>query len=139
MNRTNFLTLSILLLGAMTYGIIEWRHSQVLPGENIDRDLTPDFIAEALKSNIYTKSGQLSHEVIADRMEHYAKLEVTHFELPQYTLFPKNKPTTSALPPNSSSGSESANSYLIPYPRTETIHGKLVQKRPLFTKTIGLF
>jgi len=89
MTRTNFLSLLVLLLGAMFYGIIEWRNSQILPGENIDRELTPDFIAEALKSDVFTKSGQLSHAIIADRMEHYAKLEVTHFELPNYTLYPK--------------------------------------------------
>jgi len=90
MTRTNFLTFLILLLGAMTYGIIEWRNSEAVPNENRDRELIPDFIAEALNSTVYTKSGQLSHAIIADRMEHYANLEVTHFELPNYTLFPKN-------------------------------------------------
>ena len=58
-------------------------------GEIIDSELTPDFIAEALKTDIYTESGVLSHAIIADRMEHYAKLEVTHFELPKYTLYPQ--------------------------------------------------
>jgi lipopolysaccharide export system protein LptC len=90
MTRVNFLAFLVLLLGVMTYGIIEWRQSQIIPGENIERELTPDFIAEALKSDIYTESGQLSHAIIADRMEHYAKLEVTHFELPNYTLYPKS-------------------------------------------------
>ncbi len=90
MTRTNFLALLVLLLGAMAYGIIEWRQSQLIPGESIESELTPDFIAEALKTDIYTESGQLSHAIIADRMEHYAKLEVTHFELPNYTLYPKN-------------------------------------------------
>jgi len=94
MTRTNFLALLILILSAMTYGIIEWRKSQISPDEGIDRELTPDFIAEALKSDIYTASGQLSHAIIADRMEHYAKLEVTHFELPNYTLYPKSHSTT---------------------------------------------
>jgi len=92
MTRINLLTLAVLLLSAMTYGIIEWRYSQVIPSENIDRELIPDFIAEALKSDVYTESGQLSHTIVADRMEHYAKLEVTHFELPNYTLFPKSNP-----------------------------------------------
>ena len=90
MTRTNFLALLVLLLGGLTYGIIEWRDSQIMPEESVDRELSPDFIAEALKSDIYTKSGQLSHAIIADRMEHYAKLEVTHFELPNYTLYPKS-------------------------------------------------
>lgn len=90
MTRTNFLAFLVLLLGAMLYGIIEWRQTTTIPDENALDELTPDFIAEALKTNIYTESGQLSHAIIADRMEHYAKLEVTHFKLPHYTLFPKN-------------------------------------------------
>ena len=95
MTRTNFLALLVLLLGAMAYGIIEWRESQITPDENVDRELSPDFIAEALKSDIYTEAGQLSHAIIADRMEHYSKLEVTHFELPKYTLYPINQLTNS--------------------------------------------
>jgi len=115
MTRTNFLAFLILLLGAMTYGIIEWRQSQIIPGENIDSELTPDFIAEALKTDIYTESGQLSHAIIADRMEHYAKLEVTHFELPNYTLYPKvhsNKPSgvSNALTDENSANSLSVRS-----------------------------
>jgi lipopolysaccharide export system protein LptC len=90
MTRLNFLALLTLLLGGMAYAIIEWRYAQTTPGESIEKELTPDFIAEALKSNIYTQLGQLSHSVVADRMEHYAKLEVTHFELPNYILYPKN-------------------------------------------------
>ena len=99
MTRTNFLAFLVLLLGAMAYGILEWRQSQIIPGESVESELTPDFIAEALKSDIYTESGQLSHVIIADRMEHYAKLEVTHFELPNYILYPKshsNKNTVSS-------------------------------------------
>jgi lipopolysaccharide export system protein LptC len=90
MTRLNFLALFTLLLGALAYGVIEWRSAQVIPGENIEKELTPDFIAEALKSEIYTPLGQLSHSVVADRMEHYANLEVTHFELPNYILYPTN-------------------------------------------------
>ena len=98
MTRINLFALAILLLGAMTYGIIEWRSTQVLPNDIIDSELTPDFIAEALKSDVYTESGQLSHAIVADRMEHYAKLEVTHFELPNYTLFPTNNPVNNTEP-----------------------------------------
>jgi len=90
MTRLNFLALFTLLLGALAYGVIEWRSAKVIPGENIEKELTPDFIAEALKSEIYTPLGQLSHSVVADRMEHYANLEVTHFELPNYILYPTN-------------------------------------------------
>ena len=89
MNRLNIFALLILLLGAMGYGVIEWRSSQTIATAAVDNELTPDFIAEALKSNVYTEAGNLSHAIVADRMEHYAELEVTHFELPHYTLFPK--------------------------------------------------
>lgn len=98
MTRLNFLALLTLLLGAMAYGVIEWRNAQVMPDESIENELAPDFIAEALKSDIYTQVGHLSHTIIADRMEHYAKLEVTHFELPNYTLYPTNNTQAKALP-----------------------------------------
>jgi len=107
MTRTNFLAFLVLLLGAMTYGIVEWRQSQITPGESVESDLTPDFIAEALKSDIYTESGQLSHVIIADRMEHYAKLEVTHFELPNYTLYPKSHSNKNTVFSNSLAGENS--------------------------------
>ena len=90
MTRLNFLALLTLLLGGMAYAIIEWRYAQTTPGESIANELTPDFIAEALKSDIYTTLGQLSHSIVADRMEHFTKLELTHFELPHYILYPTN-------------------------------------------------
>lgn len=90
MTRVHALALLVLLLGAMAYGIVEWRGSQTLPGETVEDDLTPEFVAEALRSNIYTETGQLSHAIVATRMEHYANLNVTHFEQPNYTLRPKN-------------------------------------------------
>ena len=89
MTRVNFLALLLLLLSAMLYGIMEWRQSQTSLSGNSQNDLTPDFIAEALKMDIYTEAGLLSHAIIADRMEHYAKREETHFQLPNYTLYPK--------------------------------------------------
>jgi len=90
MTRLHTLALLVVLLGAMAYGIIEWRSANKISDDSAHSDLTPDFIAEALKSDIFTESGQLSHAIIADRMEHYAELEVTHFEIPNYTLYPKN-------------------------------------------------
>jgi len=90
MNRLNSLALFILLLSATVYGIIEWRSATSEEEGIINNELTPDFIAETLKSKIYTDTGKLSHTIEADRMEHYASLELTHFELPNYTLHPKN-------------------------------------------------
>jgi lipopolysaccharide export system protein LptC len=90
MNRLNSLALFILTLSALVYGIIEWRSAADEQEDVINNELTPDFIAETLRSKIYTDTGKLSHTIEADRMEHYASLMLTHFELPNYTLHPKN-------------------------------------------------
>ncbi len=100
MNRLNSLALFILLLSATIYGVMVWRGELVQSDDVIGTDETPDFIAEALKSNIYTETGKLSHTIEADRMEHYSLQALTKFELPNYTLYPTNSDapwTASAL------------------------------------------
>ena len=74
MNRLNSLALFILLLSVTVYGIIEWRSATDDQESIINNELTPDFIAEILKSKIYTDKGKLSHSIEADRMEHVASL-----------------------------------------------------------------
>lgn len=93
-NRLNMMRLYglagfVLLMCYITYSVIEWRSANVSNDQTIDQQLEPDFIAESLASSIYNKKGQLSHIIDAQRMEHYTNLEFTHFEYPQYTLFPK--------------------------------------------------
>ena len=91
MNRLNSLALFVLLLSALIYGIIEWRSASIEEDNYIVDEQRPDFIAEKLKSKIYSKLGQLSHTIEAERMEHYADLEVSYFESPNYTLYPQEK------------------------------------------------
>ena len=93
MNRLNTLAFLVVLLSIMTYGIIEWRSTAIDESATIDNQLTPNFIAEALQSNTYNPSGQLSHVIKADRMEHYDSLNVTNFEQPNYTIYPKTGST----------------------------------------------
>jgi len=83
-------SLVIFILATIVYGLTEWRNANQKTTDIIGGELTPDFIAESLKSAIYNQAGRLSHEIQADRMEHYTALEFTHFELPNYTLYPKN-------------------------------------------------
>jgi len=90
MNRLYGLATIVFLFAALSYSIIEWRASQPVETDAIDTDLTPDFIAETLKSDIFSETGKLSYAIDASRMEHYSDLEVTYFELPEYTLYPKN-------------------------------------------------
>ena len=57
-----------------------WREKET--SNILDRANNPEFIAENLNSDVYKASGALSYNVEAQRMEHYAQLEVTHFEYP---------------------------------------------------------
>jgi len=88
----------VLLMCYITYSIIEWRSANVGEEQSIDQQLEPDFIAESLASTVYDKKGKLSHIIDAQRMEHYTNLEFTHFEFPQYTLFPKSKNNSKSKP-----------------------------------------
>lgn len=90
MNKLYSLSAFVLFLCFITYSVIQWRSAQIKDPTVIDQQLEPDFIAESLESSIYNAQGKLSHVINAQRMEHYAELEFTHFEYPKYTLFPKN-------------------------------------------------
>jgi len=89
MNRIYGLALLGLAIALITYSIIEWRKSGQVTIESIDARLTPDFIAETLKSKTYNKKGALSYIIDAQRMEHYSDIAVTHFEFPNLTLYPE--------------------------------------------------
>ena len=69
---------------------MKWQEKKITKQENINTEILPDFVAEQLQTNIYNAQGKLSHTIQADRMEHYTELGVTHFERPEYTLYPKN-------------------------------------------------
>lgn len=90
MTRLYSFALFNLIIAIIIYGALEWRKSTELTIGSIDNELTPDFIAESLKSHTFSKSGDISHVIDAQRMEHYAKIAVTHFEFPNLTLYPNN-------------------------------------------------
>ncbi len=89
MSRTHTLTFLFFVFAIFCYGLIEWRQANISQSENVDNQIAPDFIAESLNSETFNQKGQLSYIIDATRMEHYAGLAVTHFEFPQYTLYPK--------------------------------------------------
>lgn len=90
MTRLYGLTLTFFILAGLLYGAIEWKNSKTLATDTVDSELSPDFIAETLQTNIYNEKGYLGYVINAQRMEHYADLEVTYFEFPKYTIYPKN-------------------------------------------------
>lgn len=80
----------LFILSILAYGLIQWKTSEKTQDQIIDGELISDFIAENLRSSIYSETGQRTHQIQADRMEHYPTLQLTRFELPFYTLYPKN-------------------------------------------------
>ncbi len=90
MNKLNSLAFFIFLIAVSSYAVIEWLGDKDKQADVFFDELTPEFIAEHLKSDIFGDNGQLNYVINADRMEHYADLAVTHFEQPKYTLYPKN-------------------------------------------------
>jgi lipopolysaccharide export system protein LptC len=49
--------------------------------------LVPNYQAVNLNSKLYDSAGRLSHEVAAQKMEHYEELGFAIFEQPVYTLY----------------------------------------------------
>jgi len=93
MTRTYVLSLLFFIFSAICYSMLQWHQENNQPNESFEQNVLPDFIAETLNSEIFNQEGKLSYIIDANRMEHYSKIEVTHFEFPKYTLFPKNSIT----------------------------------------------
>jgi len=90
MTRIYSFAVLFFIFSAISYSVIEWHQTNNKQVTTIDNDITPDFIAEVLNSEIFNDKGNLTYIIDAQRMEHYTKLAVTHFEFPKYTLYPKN-------------------------------------------------
>lgn len=91
MIRLNGFTFLFFVLAIGLYGIVEWRQSNKEDVQSVDSNITPDFIAESLNSDTFDQKGKLSYVIDAQRMEHYSNLDITHFEYPKYTLYPKGE------------------------------------------------
>lgn len=94
MNRLHLCSGLFLLFSVALYQIIEWNIEESPSKNAITTEVLPEFIAESLSSKVYSDTGQLSYIINADRMEHYTALGITHFEAPEYRLYPKNKQPT---------------------------------------------
>jgi len=90
MTRIYVFSLLFFVFAAISYSVLQWHQANNQPNESFEQNVVPDFIAETLNSEIFNEFGKLSYIIDADRMEHYAEIEVTHFEYPEYTLYPKN-------------------------------------------------
>lgn len=84
------LSIGALFLAALLIYLPVW----IKQGEDVqtapDNDaLSAAYQAKNLTTKLYDKSGNLSHEVFAEQMQHYDLLGFILFEQPKYTLYPK--------------------------------------------------
>ncbi|WP_028107774.1 LPS export ABC transporter periplasmic protein LptC [Ferrimonas futtsuensis] len=72
--------------------LLTWRSMVMKDQAKVDvkPSYQPDFVAENLRSRIYSESGRLSAEINADQMEHYQALALTRLQEPDYLLYPED-------------------------------------------------
>jgi len=60
--------------------------------DDFEQELRPEFTAKLLHQELFDKKGQLSQEVFSQKMEHFAELQLTHFEFPEFIIYQDLKP-----------------------------------------------
>jgi lipopolysaccharide export system protein LptC len=86
----NRLALSIILIfsAALALYVPIWmEEEEQVEVSDKDAALVPNYQALNLRSKIFDKNGQLTHQVSAAKMEHYDLLEYVNFEQPEYTIY----------------------------------------------------
>ncbi|WP_133470774.1 LPS export ABC transporter periplasmic protein LptC [Paraglaciecola marina] len=84
------LTVCILVLFSLALGLVlpSWLKEdkqQNLP--ETEEAWIPNYQAQKMKSTLYDKSGQINHQVYAEKMENYDLLGFTLFKQPSYLLY----------------------------------------------------
>lgn len=92
MNRVS-LSIGIMFLIVLAIYIPGWLEPEVeAPISETEEAWQPNYQARNMRSNLYDESGQLSHQIIAEKMEHYQLLGFTLFTRPEYNIYVKNQP-----------------------------------------------
>jgi len=60
--------------------------------DDFEEELRPEFTAKLLHQELFDSNGQLSQEVFSQKMEHFAELQLTHFESPEFIIYQNQKP-----------------------------------------------
>ena len=60
--------------------------------DNTESALVPDFTARLLHQELFDQQGRLKEEVFSEKMEHYADLDLTYFEQPEFIIYQDDKP-----------------------------------------------
>jgi lipopolysaccharide export system protein LptC len=86
-NRIGYSLAFIFTAVVLLYLSILFGEDEEIPSSSEDSPLVPNYQAVNLNSRLYDKSGKLSHEVAAQKMEHYQELGFAVFDSPVYTLY----------------------------------------------------
>jgi len=86
-NRIGYSLAFIFTAVLLLYLSILFDEDEERSGSTEPSPLVPNYQAINLNSKLYDKNGKLSHQVAADKMEHYQDLGFAVFEGPVYTLY----------------------------------------------------
>jgi lipopolysaccharide export system protein LptC len=87
MNRVTICIAALFLL-ALGLSIPNWlSEDEIKPKSETEEAWVPNYQALTMRSTLYNKEGKISHQVYADKMEHFDLLGFTLFKHPVYTLF----------------------------------------------------
>lgn len=82
------LAISALFLLALGLSIPNWlNEEEVVPTAQTEEAWVPNYQALTMLSTLYDEDGKISHQVYAEKMEHFELLGFTLFKQPKYTLF----------------------------------------------------
>lgn len=87
MNRIGWSIALIFTAVALLYFPILFGDKEDALQDSNNLSLVPNYQAVNLNSKLYDKNGRLSHQVVADKMEHYEDLGFAVFDNPVYTLY----------------------------------------------------
>jgi lipopolysaccharide export system protein LptC len=87
MNRVT-LCICILFLLALGLSLPSWlKQEENRTGQQTEEAWVPNYQATQMRSTLYNKSGQINHQVFAQKMEHFELLGFTLFKQPDYLLY----------------------------------------------------
>ena len=86
MNRVTLAIIAFFGTALILYWQVQSKKSD--EGAAIDRSLSPDYIADNLRSVDYNELGLVSSRVTATHMEHFEEADMTYFTQPIYLVYP---------------------------------------------------
>ena len=85
----------LVVLAFIVISVILWLPAFQQPIDSdgdFDQELFPEFTAKFLHQEMFDEQGRLTQEVFSQKMEHFAELDLTHFEQPEFVIYQNHEP-----------------------------------------------